>query len=95
MWLGLATLFVGPVLGTSAAVLVPFAVRTAGNAAGDALGITVAVGCFALTVAAVAAAVRAFRSGERSWVMWVGFVPAMLAVLFWAALVVGELAVPH
>lgn len=95
MWLGLASLLVFPLLGVSAAVIVPFADRTAGAAAGAAVGFAVAASGILLSVAAFVAAVRAYGSGERSWVMWLGFLPAMFVALSWALMIVGEFLMPH
>lgn len=95
MWLGLASLLVFPMLGISAAVIVPFADRTAGEAAGVAVGVAVAASGVLLSVAAFVAAVRAYRRGERSWVMWLGFLPAMFVALSWALMILGEVLMPH
>lgn len=35
------------------------------------------------------------KMGERSWKMWVGFIPAFLVFCFWMFMIVGELVFPH
>lgn len=36
-----------------------------------------------------------YRKGERSWVLWLGFIPAILTCAFWIFLIVGELILSH
>lgn len=95
MGLGLATIFGGPVLGVFAAVLRPIIDRAAGENVGVAIGFAVAAVTLILPVAALVTGIRAFRKGERSWVLWVGFVPAMLAGAFWVFMFVGEFLFTH
>jgi len=95
MGLGLGTLAIGPMLGTSAAVLRPFLDRFFGEPVGIAAGVAVAILALALTVSALVTSIRAFKMGERSWVIWFGLIPSIMAAAFWAMLVVGEFAFPH
>jgi len=95
MGLGLSTVFAGPILGISAAVLVPAIGWLAGETVGAVVGSGVAILVFSITVAALVAGIRAFRKGERSWVMWIGFVPAIGTGLFWIMMIAGEFAFPH
>jgi len=95
MWLGLSTLFVGPLLGINAAVVRPMIDRAAGEKVGIAVGSVVALLVLALVVYAFVVCVRMLRKGERSWVLWVGFVPSAMSVAFLVLMVVGEFVFPH
>ncbi len=93
--LGLGTLLIGPLLGTSAAVFVPLVDNTVGEAAGRIAGFGVALFALLLTIAAVAAVICALKMGERSWAVWFGLFPAAASVAFWVLLVAGEFLFPH
>ena len=95
MGLGLATLFVPPFLGIFAAFIRPLIDQAAGETTGIVMGFGGAILSLALSAAALATAIRAYRKGERSWVLWVGFAPALLIGFFWVFMVVGELLFPH
>jgi len=95
MRLGLATVLSGPFLGTSAAVLRPAIDRAGGESLGSAIGIVLVMLILALVVSAFGLGLYVYRKGERSWVMWIGFIPAILAVLFWLFMVIGEFVFPH
>ncbi len=41
-----------------------------------------------LLVSALVTGVRAFKKGERSWVLWLGFVPAILVGAFWVFMII-------
>jgi len=44
-----------------------------------------------LTVAALIVGTIAYRKSERSWVLWLGFGPAILLGLFWLVMIVAEI----
>lgn len=50
---------------------------------------------FVLSISALVTGFRVFKQGERSWVLWVGFIPAILAGLFWIFMIMGEFIFPH
>jgi hypothetical protein len=59
------------------------------------IGFGLVVVALTVPVCALVAGILALRKGERSWVLWVGFVPAILACAFWAFMIVGEFLFPH
>lgn len=95
MGLGLPTLFLGPLLGFSASVVLPAIARAWGNTTGQSFGISFGLFAFLLTIAAIVVGSISLRRGERSWVLWLGYLPALLAGVFWVFMIVGELVFPH
>ncbi len=61
--------------------------RMAATEFGPSIGITGIL----LTAAALIAGMVAYRKGERSWVLWVGLIPALLLGAFWALMLVVEI----
>lgn len=95
MGLGLATFFISSFLGIFAAVIRPMIDQASSENIGAAMGFGAGVFALVLSVAALVAGIRAFRKGERSWVLWVGFVPAILVAAFWIFMVGGKFIFPH
>lgn len=95
MGLGLGSVLTGPALGINAAIIRPTIERAVGEKSAVAVASGLAVLLLLLPVVALVLGIKAFRKGERSWVLWAGFVPAVLACAFLVFLVVGEFAVPH
>ena len=97
MWLGLATLLVGPMLGIFATVLRPMIDRASVNSENTGIAVGFSGGVFGLilSISALAVCIRAYKKGERSWVLWVGFVPAILVGAFWVFMIIGEFIFPH
>ncbi len=95
MGLGLSVFLMGPMLGIFAAVIRPLIDEATNETVGAAIGFLFGIGALVLSIAALVTGIRAYRKGERSWVMWVGFVPSIMVALFWVFLLVGEFAVPH
>lgn len=95
MWLGIACLFVPLFLGTFAAVIRPMIDKISSEGVGIAFGFGAGIFSLVLSLFALVTGIRAFKSGERSWVLWIGFVPALLIALFWIAMIVGEFIYPH
>lgn len=95
MWLGLSTVLIGPILGIFAAVLRPIIDKASSENIGINIGFGVMVFSLLLFVAALVAGVRAFKKGERSWVLWIGFIPAILVGVFWIFMIVGEFIFPN
>lgn len=96
MGLGLATILGGQMLlGIFTAVIRPMIDKASNENVGATIGFGVMIFALALSVSALVAGVRAFRKGERSWVLWVGFVPAILTGAFWAFMIIGEFIFPH
>lgn len=96
MYLGLTTMLGGPVLGIFASVIRPM-IDEAGNNEniGRVVGFIVMIGALVLLISALVTSIRAFKLGERSWVLWIGFIPAMLASAFWLFMIIGEFLFPH
>ena len=95
MGLGLASVLAGPMLGTSAAVLVPLVEKWFGSSASITVGFVVMGLVLALIITALTLSLKAYFSGERSWAMWVGLVPAVMATLMLVFLILGEFLFPH
>jgi len=95
MGLGLVMIFSGPTLGISAALIVPFLSKNISEKTGSTIGFGLMILMLGVLVAAMATSITAYRRGERSWVMWVGFIPAILGCAFWVFMIVGEFIFPH
>lgn len=93
--MGLATLLIPPFLGIFSAVIRPIIDKAGGENIGIPLGLTVALLALIFSICALVASTRAFRAGERSWVLWVGFIPAILIGVFWILMIAGEFLFPH
>ena len=96
MGLGLAAIFGSQILlGVFTAVIRPMIDKASNENVGATIGFGVMIFALALSVSALVAGVRAFKKGERSWVLWVGFVPAILSGAFWIFMIIGEFIFPH
>ncbi|MCJ7518838.1 MAG: hypothetical protein MUO42_04120 [Anaerolineaceae bacterium] len=95
MGLGLGTILVWPMLGFFAAIIRPIIDKASSENVGATVGFGAGFVLLILSVSALVAGVRAFRKGERSWVLWVGFVPAILVGAFWVFMIIGEFIFPH
>ena len=95
MWLGLSTVLTMPILGVYSAVLRPILDKASSENTGAAIGLNFGVILFLLSIVALVVCIRAFRKGERSWILWVGFVPAILTGAFWIFMIIGEFIFPH
>lgn len=69
MWLGLATFFIFPALGIFAAVISPLIRQNTNEVIGIASGIVVATLTLVLSISALITGIRAFKQGERSWIL--------------------------
>lgn len=99
LYLALAALVAPPLLGLLSSLFrfvfdrasydqMPSAANPVGGIGGVMLS-------FFLSVLALLSALRAYRLGERSWVMWVGLVLSLVVGLFWVILIAAQLIVPH
>ena len=95
MYLGIATLFIPTFLGIFAAVIRPLIDKVSNESVGRVVGFGVGIFAFVLSVSALVIGILAYRKGERSWVLWVGFVPAILIGAFWIFMIIGEVLIPH
>ena len=95
MGLGLGTILVIPMLGIFAAVIRPIIDEASSENVGTTVGFGAGFVSLILSVSALVAGVRAFKKGERSWVLWLGFVPAIAVGAFWVLMIIGEFIFPH
>lgn len=100
MYLGVATFFIPPILGTFAAVIRPMIDPASMEGRetdylGMFMGFSLAIFSLILSILALVTSIRAFKMGERSWVLWLGFVPAILIAIFWIMMIMGEFLFPH
>ena len=95
MGLGLGTILVIPLLGIFTAVIRPLIDKASSENVGASVGFGIGVVALGLSVSALVAGVIAFKKGERSLVLWVGFVPAIAICAFWVLMIIGEFIFPH
>lgn len=48
-----------------------------------------------LSILTITTGISALKKGERSWVVWIGFTPAILICIFWILMIIGELMFQH
>ena len=93
--LGLASLF-APLLGVVNGFFHRvFDLGTGGGSMGLPTGFFMVVIALVFSISAIMIGTLMYKRGERSWVLWIGLVPALLVALFWTFMVVGEILFPH
>ena len=95
MGLGLSSILIFPFLGIFTAFIRPIIDKASSENIGAAVGFGSMIVILILLISALVTGVRAFIKGERSWVLWVGFVPAILVGAFWIFMIIGEFIFPH
>jgi len=95
MGLGLATFFIPTFLGIFAAVIRPIIDTASSENFGVVIGFGAGIFALILAISSLVMGICAFKKGERSWVLWVGFVPSILVAAFWIFMIVGEFVFPH
>jgi hypothetical protein len=99
LWLSIISLLVVPSLGAVNTILRPLLDPASGNPGGPRgfipMGFVSGVLSFILAVSALVAGIRAYKMGERSWVVWVGLVLAIIVSLFWTFMFVGGILFPY
>lgn len=99
MYLGLGSLFIPPALGIFSILIRYITDPVSMEGRTDYLGMSMGFGgvilALILSISAMVTSIRAYKMGERSWVMWLGLIPAILIALFWIMMIVGELVFPH
>ncbi|MCX6646518.1 MAG: hypothetical protein NTY09_09195 [bacterium] len=95
MWLGLATIFVFLMLGIYGAFIIHIIINTSSENTGSGIGFWLGFLAIILSVSALIVSILAYDKGERSWVLWVGFIPAIMigASLFF--MVIANFYLPH
>jgi len=95
MWLGLATLLMPPFLGIFGAVILPIIEKAGDGNIGGIIGFCFAIFALAFSISAFVIGFCAYKKGERSWVLWLGFIPAILIGTFWVFMIAGEFLFSH
>ncbi len=96
MRLGLASLFapfLGIINGFVRRVFGPMGINS--KNIGIPTGFSGVVLALVLSLSGVIISIRSYQQGERSWVLRIGFISALLVALFWLFMSVGELIYPH
>ena len=96
MWIGLSSLLVGPFFGYFMAflrkTLDPISYNPSLGLPTGFLGVILGLG---LAITSIVLFVKNYKLGERSYVLWIGLIPAILISSFWIFMIVGELLFPH
>lgn len=95
MGLGLGTLLMFPMLGIFTSVIRPIIDEASSENVGAVAGFGLMIAALILSISALVLGIRAFKQGERSRVLWVGFVPAILTGILWVFMIIGEFIFPH
>jgi len=95
MGLGLATILSGPFLVFFTAVIRPLLLQVFTEDASGAFGLNLGLFSLLVCLVAIVVGIVALCKGERSWVVWLGFIPALLSGVFWFFMFGGELLFPH
>ena len=95
MGLGLATFLELPLLGALGIIIQPLIDGPGGSIIAGIFGVGSIIFILSFSISALVFSLKAYKKGERSWVLWVGFVPAILINLFWLIFLVGEVVSPH
>lgn len=95
LFLGLPLIFIGPILGIFATVIRPLLDKNISEQVGQIAGILVIVILIVDLASCVTLGIIALKKGERSWAVWLGFIPAVLAILFLLFMIIGEFIFPH
>lgn len=95
MGLGLASVLIGPLLGLYASVIRPLLSGLIDENRSGAFGLNLGLFSLVISVTAVILGIIALRKGERSWAVWLGFIPALISLVFWLVMIIGELIFPH
>lgn len=86
----------GPLLGISAAIIVPFVSKSSwGDTAGVITGFSMMILMVGVIITSLILSINALRKGERSWGVWLAFAFSSLSVLFWILFIIGEFLFPH
>jgi hypothetical protein len=98
LYLGLSTLLIPPLFGFSGTIIRLLIDKVSVNpnaSIGIPMGFNGALISLALSIFTIITGVRALKIGERSWAIWLGFIPAILVAIFWIFMFVGEIIFPH
>jgi hypothetical protein len=94
MWLGLSTVLTNPFFSFLTALRkILFRIITGRIFFFDSRGIMAF--SLLLAVAAIVVSIIAFKKGERSWVLWLGFIIAVFCFVFYVSWIIAEFLFPH
>jgi MFS family permease len=95
MGLGLSIIFAGRILSIIVTMLFRSINPVEMGEAGGVFGFNPVMVSFALAISTLIVGFIAFKKGERSWVLWVGLIPAILFCAFLIPMIIGEALFPH
>jgi hypothetical protein len=95
MGLGLSTILVLPLSILLSVIIRLIISKISGENVGVPMGFNSGIISLIVSIFALIAGIRAFKKGERSWILWLGFIPAILASAFWVFMIIGEFLFPH
>ncbi len=93
--LSIISICTGPILGISAAVILPLLSDNISEMVGQIAGFSLMILLAFALIAMLVCSVKAFAIGERSWAVMIALALSILSVLFWAFMIVCELLMPH
>ncbi|MEI7513504.1 MAG: hypothetical protein WCJ74_02705 [bacterium] len=95
MGLGMSTILLMPLLGVFGAFISPRIADAWGERVQMVMGFIFAILVISFLIFTLVVNIRAFRKGERSWILWLGFVPVILETVFFVFMIIGEFLLPH
>jgi len=95
MWLGLSTTLIFPTLGIFVSAVRPLIDRLGGERIGIPMGFSMLIISMTLSVVALCVCAAAYKKGDRSAELKIGFIAAALTGVFWIIMVIGEFVSPH
>lgn len=94
-FLSVISILSGPILGISAAFIVPSVSEASSEVIGQLFGSSMIIILFGIIIAMTIFSIKAYRTGERSWAVILALVLSALSCLFWVFMLVGEIVFPH
>lgn len=97
LWLGLSAMFIFHIVDVIMHIIrwILDPTNTHPTPVWGIIAIASVVFSLVLSVSALVVGIRAFKRGERSWMLWLGFVSAILNGAFWIFMIIGEFLFPH
>lgn len=95
MGLGLVLIFSPTFFGIFAAAINPQIAKATNDNVASTIGLSLVILLFVTLISAFTTGFLALKKGERSFAVWLGFIPAILALAFWLFMIIGEFIFPH